>query len=59
MNLEDIEKNLEGLTMNVLDAMMDEFPRHYQCHTEGVSSCIGQLLHKVARVVACYSEQHP
>jgi hypothetical protein len=59
MDLEAIEQNLEGLTMNVPDATVDELPRHYQRHTVGVSASIGRLLHKVARAVVCYSEQHP
>jgi hypothetical protein len=56
---ETIEKNLEGLTMNIPDASIDDIPRHYQCHTVGVSASIGRLLRRVARAVACYSEQHP
>jgi hypothetical protein len=39
--------------------LVDELPRHYQCHTVGVSASIGRLLRRVAREVACYSEQHP
>jgi hypothetical protein len=45
--------------MNIPDASIDDILRHYQRHTVGVSASIGQLLHRVARVVACYSEQHP
>jgi hypothetical protein len=52
-------KNLEGLTMNVPDATIDDIPRHYQRHTVGVSASIGRLLRRVAREVTCYSEQHP
>ena len=48
MDLEAIEQNLEGLTMNIPDATVDELPRHYQCHTVGVSASIGRLLRKVA-----------
>jgi hypothetical protein len=28
-NLEVIEKNLEGLIVNIPDVMVDELPRHY------------------------------
>jgi hypothetical protein len=56
---EAIEQNMEGLTMNFLDATIDEIPRHCQCHTVGVSTSIGRLLCRVAWAVACYSEQHP
>jgi hypothetical protein len=59
VDLEVIEKNLEGLTMNIHDVMVDELPRHYQCHTVGVSASIGRLLYKVAHAVVCYSKQHP
>jgi hypothetical protein len=45
---ETIEQNLEGLTMNILDASIDDVLRHYQCHTVGVSASIGRLLRKVA-----------
>jgi hypothetical protein len=59
IDLEVIKKNLEGLTMNVPDAMVDELPKHYQRDIVGVSTSIGSLLHKVAWEVTCYSEQHP
>jgi hypothetical protein len=37
---EAVEQNLEGLTMNILDMAIGEIPRHYQCHTMGVSESI-------------------
>jgi hypothetical protein len=37
---ETIEKNLEGLTMNIPNTSIDDIPRHYQCHTVGVSAFI-------------------
>jgi hypothetical protein len=58
-DLEEIEKNLEGLTMNILDITVDELPRRYQCHTIDISTSIGRMLRRVALVVVCYSEQHP
>ena len=58
-DFETIEQNLEGLTMNIPDASIDDVPRHYQRHIVGVFSSIYRLLHKVAQEVACYSEQHP
>jgi hypothetical protein len=45
--------------MNIHDAMVDELPRHYQRHTIGISTSIGRLLHRVARAIVCYREQHP
>jgi hypothetical protein len=59
MDLEVIEKNLEGFTMNILDATVDELPRHYQSHTIGVSPSIGRLLRRVERAVFCYNENNP
>jgi hypothetical protein len=58
-DLEAIEQNLEGLTMHVLDATVDELPRHYQRRTVGVSTSIGRLLHRLARAVSCYNKKHP
>jgi hypothetical protein len=54
-NLEVIEHNLEGLTMNIPDATVDELPRHCQRHIVGVSTSIGRLLHRVAWIVVCYN----
>jgi len=59
VDLEAIEHNLEGLTMNIPDIMVDELPHRYQHHTVGISTSIGQLLHRVAWAVVCYNEQHP
>jgi hypothetical protein len=47
-DLEEIEQNLEGLTMNIPEIMVDELPRCYQCHTVGLSASIGRLFHRVA-----------
>jgi hypothetical protein len=47
-DIEEIEHNLEGLTMNIPDITVDELPRCYQCHTVGMSASIGRLLHHVA-----------
>jgi hypothetical protein len=58
-DLEEIEHNLEGLTMDIPDITVDELPRCYQCHTVGVSSSIVRLLHCVAWAMVCYHEKHP
>jgi hypothetical protein len=58
-DIEEIEQNLEGLTTNIHDITVDEFPRCYQRHIVGVSTSIGRLLHQVAQEVVCYSEKHP
>jgi hypothetical protein len=58
-DFETIEKNMDGLTMNIPDVSIDDVPRHYQIHIVGVSTSIHRLLRKVARAIVCYSEQHP
>jgi hypothetical protein len=58
-DLEEIKHNLEGLTMDIPDFIVDELPRRYQRHNVGVSTSVGRLLHHVAWVVVCYLEQHP
>jgi hypothetical protein len=58
VDLKAIKQNLEGLTINVLDATIYDIPRHYQRHTVGVSASIGRLLRRVPREFVCYSEQH-
>jgi hypothetical protein len=58
-DLEEIEQNLEGLTMNIPDIMVDELLRRYQCHTVGVSTSIGRFLRRVAQAVVCSNKQHP
>jgi hypothetical protein len=55
---EAVEKNLEGLTVDISDITIGEIPRRYQRHTVGVSESINRLLRRVARVVVCYREHH-
>jgi hypothetical protein len=57
-DLNDIENNIEVLTINIPDINVDELPQHYKHHTIGVSACIARLLHGVAQENACYSEKH-
>jgi hypothetical protein len=45
---EAVEQNLEGLTADISDITIGEIPRHYQCHTLGISKSISQILHRVA-----------
>ena len=54
--LEEMETNLEHLTMGILDISTDGLSRRYQCQPLGVSGCFGGLLHRVARVVMCFHE---
>jgi hypothetical protein len=54
-----IEKNLEGLTTDISDILINEILRHYQCHTIGLSGSLSRLIHGVAWAVVCYHEKHP
>jgi hypothetical protein len=56
---EAVEKNLEGLTADVLDIAIGEILRRYQHHTVGLSESLSRLLRRVAREVVCYHELHP
>jgi hypothetical protein len=58
-DVEAVEQNLEGLSIHVPNATVDEIPRHYQCHIVDVSASIGLLLCRVAHEVDCYGKQHP
>jgi hypothetical protein len=58
-DLEKIEHNLEGLTMDIPEIIVDELPQRYQCHIVGISASIGQFFRRVAWVVVFYHEQHP
>jgi hypothetical protein len=48
VDYEILEKNLDGLTMNIPYASIDDILRHYQRHIVGVFASIGRLLHKLA-----------
>jgi hypothetical protein len=56
---EVVEQNLEGLTVDIPDISIDEISRRYQRHTVGISGSLSRLIHRVARAVVCYHEQHP
>jgi hypothetical protein len=54
-----VEQNLEGLSIHVPNATVDQIPMHYQCHIVDVSASIGLLLYRVAREIDFYGKQHP
>jgi hypothetical protein len=54
-----VEQNLEGLTADIPDMILEEVPRHDQRHTVGVSASMSRLLRRVSRAVVCYHERHP
>ena len=45
--LRDIEENMQLLTVGIPNVSIDDLPRHYQCHTVGVSGQFVRLLHRV------------
>lgn len=56
--LTELEQNLESLTLDILDAGMDDIPLRYQRHAVGVPGPLRRLLHWVACVVVFYHEHH-
>ena len=54
----ELDENLERLTLDILDASIDDLPLRYHRPTAGVPGYFGRLLHRVARVVMCYHEHH-
>ena len=57
-DLGDLEENLQCLTLGIPDVTTDDLPKHYQCHTIGVSGWFSKLIHRVAQAIACYHEHH-
>ena len=55
---EELEDNLERLTLDILDADIDDLPTRYQRSMVGVLGRFSRLLRRVAREVMCYHEHH-
>lgn len=53
-----VEKDLIQLTVPILYTRDEDIPIRMRHHTEGGRGRFTRLLHKVARVVACYSDHH-
>ena len=54
----DLEENLERLTLDILDASIDDLPLRYHSPTAGVPGRFSKLLRRVAQAVMCYHEHH-
>jgi hypothetical protein len=54
--LEDLEENLERLTVGIPVPHMDDIPLCMQRNVVGVGNRFGHLLQKVARVVIFYND---
>jgi hypothetical protein len=55
--LEDLEENLERLTVGIPVPHMDDIPLRMQRNVVGVGNQFGHLLRKVARAVIFYNDQ--
>ena len=55
---EELEENMERLTLDILDASIDDLPLRYQRPIEGVLGHLSRLLRRVDRAVMCYHEHH-
>ena len=54
----ELEDNLERLTLDILDADIDDLSTRYQRSMVGVLGRFIRILRRVARVVMCYHEHH-
>ena len=56
--LTELEENVDRLSLDILDAAIDDLPRRFQRHTMGVSGLFSHFLHRVARAIMYYHEHH-
>ena len=56
--LTELEENLDRMTLDILDATIDDLPRRFQKHIVGVSGRFSRFLRRVARAIMCYHEHH-
>ena len=55
---EELEENLERLTLDIPNVAIDDLLTRYQRSTMGVPGRFSRLLRRVARAVMCYHEHH-
>jgi hypothetical protein len=58
VGLQEVERNLQGLTMGIPPLRRGDVPLHLQRHTVGVPENINSLLRHVVRAVVCYSQHN-
>jgi hypothetical protein len=58
VGLQEVERNLQGLTMGIPPLRRGDVPLHLQQHTVGVPENINSLLRHVVHVVVCYSQHN-
>jgi hypothetical protein len=56
--LQEVERNLQGLTTGIPPLRRREIPLHLQRHTVGVSESLNSLLRRIARAVIYYSQHN-
>ena len=56
--IEELEENLERLTLDIPDASIYDLSLSYQMPTTGVPGRFSRLLHRVAQAMMCYHEHH-
>ena len=54
----ELEENLERLTLEILDASIDDLPMRYQRPIVGVPGQFSRLLCRVTRAMMCYHKHH-
>ena len=54
----ELEENLERLTLDIPDALIDDLPLRYQRPTTRVLGRFSRLIHRVSQAVMCYHEHH-
>ena len=57
-DLTELEDNLNRLTLDILDATIDDLPRRYQRCKAGVSGHFSSFLQRVSRAIMYYHEHH-
>ena len=54
----ELEENLDQLTLDILDVVIDDLPKRFQRHTVGLLGRFSRLLSSIARAILCYHENH-
>jgi hypothetical protein len=58
IGLQEVERNLQALTIGIPPLRRGEVPLHLQRHTVGVPENVNSLLRRVVRAMICYSHHN-
>ena len=58
IGLQEVERNLQGLTIGIPPLRREEVPLHLQRHTMGVPENVNSLLRRVVCAMICYSQHN-